>query len=348
MQEPTREPLLVWGAGAMGGTIGACLAHAGRPVHFVDRDREHVAAMRLDGLRVEGPIFQTTVPVEAFDPTGLTGEYGCILLCVKAHHTEDAVAQLIPYLAEDGFVVSIQNGLNEAVIAEGVGVHRTVGAFVNFGADLIGPGVVHWGGRGAVVLGELDGRSTPRLRSMVAELQRFEPAASATDNIFGFLWGKLAYAALLFATALTDDSIADALASSEHRALFVRIAEEVVAVAEAEGIALEGFDGFDPAAFASRAGADHARRSLDDLVRFNRRSAKTHSGIWRDLAVRKRKTEVDAQLGPVVATGRRHGLPVRLVDGIIGQIHEIEEGVRARSRSNLDVLASSIGLGRSP
>ena len=73
----------------------------------------------------------------------------------------------------------------------------------------------------------------------------------------------------------------------------------------ARGVAPEAFDGFDPAPSARRRRGGGSMRSLDELVAFNRRSAKTHSGIWRDLAVRKRRTEVDAQIGIVVALGAR-------------------------------------------
>ena len=74
-------------------------------------------------------------------------------------------------------VVSLQNGLNELVIADVVGAERTMGCFVNFGADYLEPGVVHFGGRGAFVLGELDGRDTPRLRAVHAAVRAFEPGA---------------------------------------------------------------------------------------------------------------------------------------------------------------------------
>jgi 2-dehydropantoate 2-reductase len=74
------------------------------------------------------------------------------------------------------------------------------------------------------------------------------------------------------------------------------------------------------------------------MVAFNRRSAKTHSGIWRDLAVRKRRTEVDAQLGSVVEIGHRHGIPTPLTAAIVTMIHEIEQGVRPLQTANLDEL----------
>jgi len=328
----------------MGGSIGGVLLDAGHAVRFVDTDEAHVQAITQRGLRIEGPLRTLEMGAEATTPAELSGRYTRILLCVKAHHTAPAAAQLEPFLTADGFVVSIQNGLNEAKIAERVGSARTVGAFVNFGADVLAPGVVHWGGRGACVVGELDGRMTPRLRALHRILSDFEPAAVQTDNILGYLWGKLAYGAMLFVTALTDASIADVLAATDYRPLLIETAREVCRVAEAEGIRLEPFDGFDPLAFASGADDATAARSIRDLEAFNRRSAKTHSGIWRDLAVRKRPTEVDAQLGPIVETGRRHGVEAPLIARIVAQIHDIERGDRAQAWANLDELREDLML----
>jgi 2-dehydropantoate 2-reductase len=268
----------------------------------------------------------------------MEGTFRTVLLCVKAHHTTEAILDVAPHLAEDGAVVSIQNGLNELDILQHVGEERTIGAFVNFGADVLEPGVVHYGGRGAVVVGELDGSSTPRLVELVRLLQLFEPRAKPTGNIFGYLWGKLAYAAQLFATALTNEPIADVLARAEYRTLHVALAREVLAVADAEGITPEPFDGFDPDAFTPRSPQSAALASLEALVEFNRRSAKTHSGIWRDLAVRHRRTEVDAQLGPVVRIGERHGVPTPLTRRLIELVHQVENGESPQDLSTLDGL----------
>ena len=112
---------------------------------------------------------------------------------------------------------------------------------------------------------------------------------------------------MLFATALTNESIADALAMPAYRDLWIALAREILAVAQARGVKPEGFDGFDPATFLPSAPEGAAKRSLHDLVVHNRKSVKTHSGIWRDLAVRKRKTEVDAQLGIIVDARTRGG-----------------------------------------
>jgi 2-dehydropantoate 2-reductase len=332
---------LIWGAGAIGGTLGAYLARAGSDITMVDTAAEHVDAIARDGLRVTGPIDEFTVPVPAFTPQMLSGTWDEIILATKAHHTDIAIRALLPHLTAGGYVVSAQNGLNELAIADVVGAERTVGAFVNFGADYLEPGVIHYAGHGAVVVGEIDGGITPRVTAIRDAWRDFDPRAIVTPNIWGYLWGKEAYGAMLFATALTNESIADALAMPAYRQLYIALAREILAVAAARAVRPEAFDGFDPAAYLTTASAGAAERSLDALVAHNRRSAKSHSGIWRDLAVRKRHTEVDAQLGIVVALGSEAGVPAPLTARLVALIHEIERGERQQSLETLNALANA-------
>jgi 2-dehydropantoate 2-reductase len=335
-------PILVWGAGAIGGTIGAYLARAGHPIVFVDIVPEHVAAINSSGLKIVGPVDEFTAKAPAFTPDTVSGTYERIILAVKAQHTEGAARALLPHLAADGYVVSAQNGLNERIIAAIAGAKRTMGAFVNFGCDYLEPGKVIYAGRGAVVLGEIDGAMTPRLAALHEVIRDFEPDAITTDNIWGYLWAKLGYGSLLFGTALTNDSIADALALPQYFDLWLAIGSEVMAVAAAEKVTPLGFNGFDPAAFTTSAPRAATRRSIDEMVAHNRKSAKSHSGIWRDLAVRKRKTEVDAQIATIAEIAEKHGLEAPLTRKIVELIHAIEDGRLPLDRSNLDRLAEAM------
>ena len=337
------EPILIWGAGAIGGTFGATLKRAGEDVTFVDLVADHVAAIRdpARGLGITGPVDPMVVVAPAFTPNEVTGTWKRIFLAVKAHHTEQAARALLPHLAEDGYVVSLQNGLCEDIIAGVVGRERTMGAFINFGADWIGPGEIMYGNRAAVVVGELDGRITPRLEALHRLMQIFEPDAVLTEDIWSYLWGKLGYASLLFAQGICDLGIADTLERPELLPLWRDLAGEVMNVARAENVRPRGFNGFDPDAFGKDGSEQLAKSSVAAMVAFNRPNAKTHSGIWRDLAVRKRRTETDVQLVPIVVVGRKHGLACPKLAGLIGMIHEVEDGKRALSDRNLDELLAS-------
>jgi 2-dehydropantoate 2-reductase len=328
-------PILIWGAGAIGGTVGAYLARAGHDVTFVDIVPEHVREVRERGLRITGPVENFTVRVPSFTPDEIQGDWKHVFVAVKAHHTEDAVRAVTPRLAQDGYILSLQNGLCETVIQRIVGRDRTVGAFVNFSADWMGPGEVMFGGRGAVVLGEVNGRITPRLEELHRAMLDFEPGAITTTEIWGYLWGKLGYGAMLFAQALGDLGIADCLARPELLPLWSALGREAVEVALAEGVDPKGFNGFDPRAFMPNAPIEAAKACVDAMVAFNRPNAKTHSGVWRDLAIRKRRTEIDVQIAPIAEIGAKHGLPCPTVRKLVQLIHEIEDGKRRMGDDNL-------------
>lgn len=328
MAQAPAEPILIWGAGAIGGILGAYWTRAGISVRMVDIVDAHVRACRTTGLNITGPVEQFRQVVPSVTPDELSGRYSTIVLAVKAQATDAALAMLAPHLADDGFVLSAQNGLNELAIARAVGGERTMGCFVNYGADWLGPGEILFGNRAAVVVGEIDGSVRERTRRMLELLSVFEPNAVMTDNIWGYLWGKLAYGAMLFATALTMDSMSDNFADPRRFVVFERLAREVMAVASARGVSPVGFNGFDPASFAPGAAASASRASIAALAEFNRHTAKTHSGIYRDLAVRKRKTEVDPQIGVIADLGRDAGIDTPAIRRLVELIHDIEDGRR--------------------
>ncbi len=322
------DTVLIWGAGAIGGTLGAYWARAGVPVLLVDIVPEHVEACRTRGLHIFGPVEEFTVKVPAVTPDQLTGQFTRTVLATKAPATAEAIGAMAPHVAPDGYVLSAQNGLNELDIAKVVGAKRTMGCFVNFGADWHGPGEILFGNRAAVVVGEIDDVIQPRTREMHKLLSIFEPNAVLTDNIWGYLWGKLAYGAMLFATALTRDSMTENFADPRRRIVFETLGREVMAVAKARGITPIGFNGFDPSAFMASAPREAAGKSIALLADFNSRTAKTHSGIYRDLAVRQRKTEVDPQIGVIIRLGHEAGVVTPGLTQLVELIHDIEDGRR--------------------
>jgi 2-dehydropantoate 2-reductase len=307
---------VVVGCGAIGGTVAAGLARDGHDVLVSDADPAVVEAINRRGLRIEGPVENFIVMVPAVLPGDLPERLdGPVLLAVKSQHTRAAVAALAGRVQGDGYVVSLQNGLNADLISGAVGRERVVEAFVNFGADVIDSGVVLRGSRETFMIGELDGTISDRVKALAEDIADGE----VTEHILGYLWGKEAYGAMLAAIAVSDLSIADGLEDPAYTPLLVAVAREVLDQAP---VAPMPFDGFDPGDLEG---------SLPPLVAFNRRSAKTHSGIYRDLMVRHRPTEVPAHLGDLEGPMLRR---------VVELITEIEQGRRTCERPNLDLLAA--------
>jgi 2-dehydropantoate 2-reductase len=108
------EDLVIWGAGAIGGTIGAALARAGQNPLLVDAAEDHVAAMKSRGLKITGPHEDYATLVRAMTPDEVRGPVRRVMLAVKSQHTSAATRMIAPLLAPDATVLSLQNGLNGA------------------------------------------------------------------------------------------------------------------------------------------------------------------------------------------------------------------------------------------
>jgi 2-dehydropantoate 2-reductase len=310
--------ITVIGSGAIGGTLGAHMIRAGHDITLCDADEAHVAAIRDHGLMIEGPVNEFTVAAHAITPDELPDGIAHALVAVKSMHTRAAADLLRSRLAPDGYVLTVQNGLTADILIEAVGRDRVISSFVNFGADVMAPGRIMQGNIGTFRVGELDGgRITQRVLDIVEAL----PYAKPTENVLGYLWGKEAYGAMLWAGAVSDLTIAEHLEDPRYRPVMIAIAREVLAQAP---VNVESFDGFDP---------DDLEGSLGRLAEFNRNSAKQYSGIYRDLVVRRRKTEIDEMLRDVSGP---------IFNKVAEIIHDIEDGRRVNERANLDELAEFV------
>jgi 2-dehydropantoate 2-reductase len=336
--------ITVYGAGAIGGVTGAALVRAGHDVLLVDRAEDHVAAMNADGLTIEERDGAFTVPVRAITPGALGHGLGLVLLAVKSQDTPRALDVLAPRLTPDGAIVSLQNGLNEDRIAAVVGARRTVGCLVNWAADWMGPGRILHGGTGAFVLGELDGRMSERVERLAKLLDVVAPTR-VSDNILGYTWAKHVYGALLVATAVVDAHVYEVVERSpEVQQMLVALVVESMAVADGAGIKLEPFDEYDPADYRAAARGDTAARAraMGIVAAHYRAHTKTKTGIWRDLAVRKRQTEVGALLGATVTTAAGLGLAMPLTERLLALIGDLESGRRVMGWDNVaDLVAAS-------
>jgi 2-dehydropantoate 2-reductase len=332
----TAAPVTVFGAGAIGGFVGARLAVAGEDVLLVDVVSDHVAAIRTDGIRVSGAEVIHARPRACF-PDEVEDGLATVLLAVKGRHTDDALAAIEPRLAPRGCVVSLQNGLEVLRVAGAVGRERAVGAFLTFGGHYAGPGEIVFGGRASFRIGELDGRVGPRIRELERLLAHAHPV-NATDRILGLIWGKTALGAFYVATALADEDVVDLLDRQDVVPELGGVVAEVARVAEAVGIPCEVVDGFDPKAFA-RGNKAAERTSWEAQRRYWNGRAAGRTGVWRDLAIHRRPTEAPALLAPVLAAADGRGIAVPRLRRLLALVGDVESGRRELGRELLAELA---------
>lgn len=336
-------PYTVVGGGAIGGMLAAALLESGAPVQIVDADPDHVAAIRANGLQIVSETSRRIAHVPAFHLSDAPATLGPVLLAVKGQATQRAMEWIAPRLAPTGFVVSMQNGLNEDAIASSVGGRRTIAAFVDLFADVQEPGVVKDGGPGAMSLGEYTAPfDSPRVLKLRDDLLSAGRAV-VTPNVLGYLWSKLAFGTMSSITALADAEMYELV--DRHRPTMHALAAEVLEVALAIGITLEDFDAFVAAAYVPGASPEFTDATTDNVVAWLKTQPKTRSGVWRDIAVRRRKTEVVAHFEPVIAHADRLGIRVPMLRELLRLIDLIERDEIVHSEEHLvrtDELARQI------
>jgi 2-dehydropantoate 2-reductase len=291
--------------------------------------------MNEHGLKITGGA-DFTVPIRACRPEELRDTLGLTFLAVKSQHTEDALNVLAPLVGPATILVSMQNGMNPPRIAARIGADKVVACFVNYGADWQAPGHIEHGGSGSIYLGELDGQMTERLKRIERVLSYLHPV-HITENIYGYLWSKQIYCSLLFAQAVTDETMADIFGHQRFQPLLMALVREGVRLAHAAGITLQCFDSFAPLTIEGEKETE-ARALLDQMAAISRTKVKVRSGPWRDMAIRNRPTEIDHMTGWLIAEGQKQKITLPLNERLVKQVKEIEQGKRQRGLQNLEEL----------
>jgi 2-dehydropantoate 2-reductase len=282
----------IFGTGAIGGYYGALLAKAGEGVVFVARGA-HLQALNSHGLRVKTADTESTVRVTAVGNTDAVGPVDLVLFCVKSYDTDTAAASLGPLMTPQTHVHTLQNGLdNVETIAAVVGWEAVLVGSVYVALQLVAPGViVHSGGEGKIVFGELAGGPTDRTRRIAEVFQRAGILHEVSTDMPRLLWEKFLFiTGVGGVTAMARSGIGPPLASAEGQHLLTASCAEVDAVARAEGIQL---------------GADAVLRILTQAESL---APQWQSSMARDLGV-GRRLEVEALSGAVVRRGRKYDIP---------------------------------------
>jgi 2-dehydropantoate 2-reductase len=237
--------IAVVGCGAMGSVYAALLADAGHEIWAIDSWKEHVDAMKANGLRLEGASGDRTVRVNATTNAADAGPCDLVILSTKAMHVEKAARSMPPLLRPDTAVLSIQNGLGGPDTAARVlGRERVlVGVVGGFGASMKAPGHAHHNGWELVRLGEFSGPVSARLEA-VAEVWRSGGfRVKCFDDIDQLVWEKLICNVCFSGTcAVTERTIVEVIDDPDTWQVASGCATEAYNVARARGIKLDFTD----------------------------------------------------------------------------------------------------------
>lgn len=330
--------IAIIGAGAIGCRIAAHLAQQGTPCVLVDGWQDHVDALNRSGLTFEHQGRMQTFSTTAYHcDTPPTERFDVVLLAVRSDETQKMLPLVQALLADDGCVVSCQNGLNEEDIAQAVGPQRTLGCSLILGARLMAPGhVLAIEGPDTLRVGEFQGGRTPRLQYFASVLGACG-TATATDNLIGYRWMKLVLNAtgntLLLLTGMNGAQLHD---QPDARRIIIAMAQEILRTALADGaepepvLEIATVNWLAPS--ASESATLHER-----LAAHGRMLGPRRLSMVADFEARGR-TEVGEINGKVLDKARRLGIATPLNAAVLRMVREMETQQRSASPLVLNEL----------
>lgn len=317
----------IYGAGSLGTILGAFISRNGGQIDLINRNKAHIEALQNSGARIVGTL-EFTQPVTAYTPDRMSGIYDIIFLMTKQQHNSEVVTFLKDYLAEDGVIVTLQNGLPELGIAEIVGAQRVLGCTVAWGATMLEPGVCELTSAPDSLtfsLGSLEKGANARIPEVKALLEKMGQV-ELDANFIGSRWSKLLInSSFSGMSAVLGTTFGEAAGNRASRKIVQAIIKECIDVCAKAGIRIEPVQGKDIVKLLDFQGPLKKAFSYMIIPIAIKKHARLKASMLQDLEHGK-ATEVDAINGVVCAFGRKVGVPTPMNDKVVEIIHRIEKG----------------------
>jgi 2-dehydropantoate 2-reductase len=326
----------IYGAGSLGTILGAFMTKNGAQVDLINRNKAHVEALRANGATVTGTL-EFNQKVTALTPDRMEGVYDIIFLMTKQQQNQEVVTMLKGFLAEDGVIVTLQNGLPELQISEIVGESRVLGCTVAWGATMKEPGVCELTSSPDSLtfsLGSMSAVPNAHIQEVKSLLELMGPV-ELDSNFIGTRWSKLLInAAFSGMSAVLGKTFGEAAGDKRSRKVVQALIKECVEVCKAGGIKIEPIQGKDVVKLLDFNGPVKKAISFMIIPIAIRKHALLKASMLQDLEKGK-KSEVDAINGAVCASGRKFGVATPANDMVVSVIHRIEAGELTPCMDNL-------------
>ncbi|MBP5242774.1 MAG: 2-dehydropantoate 2-reductase [Clostridia bacterium] len=332
----------IYGAGAMGTILGAYIAKAGKQIDLISRNQAHVAALKGQGARIVGTV-NFIQPVNALLPSEMTGKYDLVFLQTKQRYNSEIIAFLRNFLAENGVICTLQNGLPEAVISEIIGADNTYGCAVAWGATFHGEGESELTSNPNALTFSLGcyGKADERL-NIIREYLESMGKVAVEENLIGARWTKLSInAAFSGLSALTGLKFGEISKHKTGKRVALEVINESIRVANAAGIVPAKIQGRDVIKLLGYKTPLKKAFALFLLPIAMKNHAKLESGMLHALR-RGERCEIDYIDGVVCSFGKKYGVNTPVCDAICALVHEIEDGKREITEKNLNEFTAFI------
>lgn len=329
----------IYGAGSLGTILGAYITRAGEQIELINRNKAHIKALQTFGAQIVGTVYFMQ-RVKAYTPAEMSGKYDILFLMTKQQHNAEVVTTLKDFLADDGVIVTFQNGLPEPQIAEIVGAERVLGCTVAWGATMQSAGVCELTSAPEALSFSLGAISTKRNKHFdrVKSLLEKMGTVDVEENFLGTRWSKLLInASFSGMSAVLGCTFGEAAGPRASRRMVQALIKECIDVCKAGGIRIEPVQGKDIVKLLDYSNPIKKAFSSFIIPIAIRKHAKLKASMLQDLEKGK-LTEVDAINGAVSDYGRKVGCPTPMNDKVVEIIHRIERGELQPSAENLSLF----------
>ncbi|MDE0779639.1 MAG: hypothetical protein OSB67_02695 [Alphaproteobacteria bacterium] len=247
------KKIAILGSGANGTAIGVDLIRAGLDVTLIDQWPAHVEALRANGARIEMPGETIEQAVNAYhlcDVATFTEPFDIVLMLFKAYDTPWAARLIEPYMAENGMLVGVQNGMSYEAMVDAVGVKRAMACVIEVASELHEPGIVKRSsppdGGSWFAIGSADPATAGREQE-IADVLGHAGIVEISDDILASKWMKLVSNAMTLATtALVGLPIDEAVELPGMRDLMLKAGAEALTAGEVRGHPIKPIYGLKP------------------------------------------------------------------------------------------------------
>ena len=331
----------IYGAGSLGTVLGAYLTKQGIECDLISRNKVHVTALQQKGARIVGKA-DFSVPVKARLPEQMQGTYDLIFLLTKQLENRKVATFLCTYLAKDGLLVTMQNGLPESELAQVLGEQRVAGCAIGWGATLKESGVAELTSEPealAFSLGML-GKGREEMLKAVASMLGVMGPVTLEENFIGARWSKLLINVSFSGTAtVLGCTFGEVAENKQSRRIAQLILKECFDTGHRLGITFEPVQG----------------KNLEKLFDYHTPCKKKLGFLLIPLAMKKhaslkpsmlqdiekgKKCEVESINGILSKEGKRAGIATPVNDLVVQLIGRIETKQAYPGWSNLEAFKS--------
>ena len=328
--------IILVGAGSIGGTTATMLKEKGHDIEIIEANHERAEKIRTEGITLTGALGNHTQKFTVYEsPEELTEKYDVCIIATKYFALAPVAEKMLPFVKDDGIFMSMQNGICTKILSDVVGVEKTAGCMIGFGATMLPNGDVNVTSGGELKIGRVNGVVDAKITEL-GEIYKALLPTKVVDNIDAQLYSKLIINSCINSiAALTGECVGVMLTEDAAKSIFLQIAREATYVSKKMGLKVPPYAtvlNYNLLLISDANWFNTIAKMLVTIV--GKKFGDVRPSTLQSLD-RGEKTEIDIFNGYIVKMGKEYGVPTPVNEQIYNFIKKIENGEAKSAMENL-------------